>query len=247
MGIRRPPRRGSFEAVNLDDVEKIRLWTRRQSTMRWMTALGALMIALTISPTACQAQAGETQVPATAWIEGLFARGLKQADALLVKFKERASHLGPDEKLRVLIIGDSLSDRYFHWSHHFRKNLQAGCGNGGPGNLWGTWRGNAQAGSLGPRTFRSKPRGPGVRAGAAGATPGLTSTGMASSWPLNPRMLLFASMPPAVDSRSLPAPARSRPSTAGKSTTSPRASPPGSTIKRSKWNRLIAGTSWTSV
>ena len=116
--------------------------------MRWLALIGPIGIALTISWSASRARATEPQVPSTAWNDGYPALGLKAADALMVKFKERAKHLGGDDKLRILIIGDSLSDGHYHWSHHFRKNLQASYGNGGPGNLWATWRGNARAGWL---------------------------------------------------------------------------------------------------
>jgi hypothetical protein len=77
----------------------------------------------------------ENQLP-TAWNAGYPAQGLKNADALISSFKSQAKNLGGDGKLRMLIIGDSLSDGGYHWSHHFRKNLQAVYGNGGPGNIW---------------------------------------------------------------------------------------------------------------
>ena len=66
----------------------------------------------------------------------------------MANFKARAGNLGRDGKLRVLIIGDSLSDGYHHCAHHYRKNLQAAHGNGGPGNIWAVWHENARTGWL---------------------------------------------------------------------------------------------------
>jgi hypothetical protein len=79
----------------------------------------------------------------TAWNEGYPQKGLKNADALIAGFKEKAQHLGAGGKLRILIIGDSLSDGGYHWSHHFRKNLQVAYGNGGPGAVWSTFAGDS--------------------------------------------------------------------------------------------------------
>jgi hypothetical protein len=79
----------------------------------------------------------------SAWNKGYPQNGLKNADAFVAGFKEKAQHLGDSGKLRILIIGDSLSDGSYHWSHHFRKNLQAAYGNGGPGAVWSTFAGDS--------------------------------------------------------------------------------------------------------
>jgi hypothetical protein len=79
----------------------------------------------------------------SAWNKGYPQNGLKNADALVAGFKAKAQHLGDSGKLRILIIGDSLSDGSYHWSHHFRKNLQAAYGNGGPGAVWSTFAGDS--------------------------------------------------------------------------------------------------------
>jgi hypothetical protein len=84
---------------------------------------------------------------ATAWRDGYPLKGLKNADAFMASFKHKAQHPGTDGKLRVLIIGDSLSDGWYHWSHHFRKDLQAAYGNGGLGALWAAFA-QSKAGSL---------------------------------------------------------------------------------------------------
>ena len=108
-----------------------------------------LLITLIAAPAAGRVGgAAEPAASATAWNDGHPARGLHHAGALVGKFKEQAGRLGRDEKVRVLIIGDSLSDGYQHWSHHFRRDLQAAYGNGGPGNIWATWKGNARSGWL---------------------------------------------------------------------------------------------------
>ena len=107
-----------------------------------------LAIALAVAFSGGLAKGAEPEILATAWREGYPARGLHHADRLIAEFKARANHLGQDGKLRVLIIGDSLSDGYYHWSHHFRRNLQAAYGNGGPGNIGATWHANARAGWL---------------------------------------------------------------------------------------------------
>jgi hypothetical protein len=67
---------------------------------------------------------------------------LKNGDALLAWFKKRAQQLGPEGKLRVLILGDSLSDGGT-WAQYFRRELQRAYGDGGPGNIWSTQPGNA--------------------------------------------------------------------------------------------------------
>src|ERR1700722_2555194 len=79
----------------------------------------------------------------TAWNPGYPQNGLKNAGEFIAGFKQKAQHPGKDGKLRILIIGDSLSDGGYHWSHHFRKNLQAAYGNGGPGAVWSTFAGNS--------------------------------------------------------------------------------------------------------
>jgi hypothetical protein len=86
----------------------------------------------------------------SAWRAGQPRACLKNGDALLRWFQERAQHLGPDGKLRVLIIGDSLSDGGYHWSHYFRRALQAGYGNGGPGNIWAAHAGAAPGQDFAP-------------------------------------------------------------------------------------------------
>lgn len=75
--------------------------------------------------------------PATAWKPGYPAAGLNDAARqLIADFKERAVSLkSAGGKLRVLIIGDSLSDGFFHWSHYFRAALQEAYGDGGIGNI----------------------------------------------------------------------------------------------------------------
>ncbi len=85
----------------------------------------------------------------TAWNEGYPKKGLKNADEFVAGFKNKAQHLGKDGQLRILIIGDSLSDGGYHWSHHFRKNLQAAYGDGGPGAIWSTHAGpSAERGTV---------------------------------------------------------------------------------------------------
>lgn len=85
---------------------------------------------------------GAVARPQTAWRAGQPQACLKNGDELRGWFKERAKNLGRDGKLRILIIGDSLSDGGYHWSHYFRRSLQAACGNGGPGNICTTAAGN---------------------------------------------------------------------------------------------------------
>jgi hypothetical protein len=75
----------------------------------------------------------------TAWNDGYPRAGFKNADALAASIKAKAGNLGKDGKLRVLIIGDSLSEGHYHWSHYFRKNLQAAYGDGGYGAIWSGW------------------------------------------------------------------------------------------------------------
>jgi hypothetical protein len=97
-----------------------------------------LFTLLSLVPLAAQ------QPAATAWNPGYPQNGLKNADAFIAGFKQKAQHLaGTNNKLRILIIGDSLSDGSYHWSHHFRQNLQAAYGNGGPGALWSTFAGDS--------------------------------------------------------------------------------------------------------
>ena len=77
----------------------------------------------------------------TAWRTGQPRTCLKNGDGLQAWFKQRAKSLGGDGKLRILIIGDSLSDGGYHWSHYFRRSLQIAYGNGGPGAIWATHAG----------------------------------------------------------------------------------------------------------
>jgi len=88
--------------------------------------------------------------PETAWRPGQPRACLKNGDGLLAWFKQRAKNLGGDEKLRILIIGDSLSDGGYHWSHYFRRSLQAAYGNGGPGNIWATHAGSSPGQGFAP-------------------------------------------------------------------------------------------------
>jgi hypothetical protein len=93
---------------------------------------------LALVPLAAQPQAN------TAWNPGYPLRGLKNAGAFVAGFKQKAQHLtGTHNKLRILIIGDSLSDGGYHWSHHFRQNLQTAYGNGGSGAIWSTFAGDS--------------------------------------------------------------------------------------------------------
>ena len=93
----------------------------------WLSLVSLLAVALA-SPA--------LSADGTAWNDGYPLKGLKNADAFMASFKNKAQHLGKDGKLRILIIGDSLSDGGYHWSHHFRKDLQAAYGNGGLGAVW---------------------------------------------------------------------------------------------------------------
>lgn len=98
----------------------------------------------------CGGQEPNVEPPAaipltTAWNQGYPLKGFKNADALVASFKAKAKSLGKDEKLRILIIGDSLSDGNQHWSHYFRRNLQAAYGNGGYGAIWSGWAQYPQA------------------------------------------------------------------------------------------------------
>lgn len=106
--------------------------------MRCTTIL--LLLALVGIPEFGQAQvASSGSPPATAWNEGYPAKGLKNCDELVGWFKDKARNLGSSGKLRILIIGDSLSDGHYHWSHHFRRDLQAAYGDGGYGAVWSVW------------------------------------------------------------------------------------------------------------
>jgi hypothetical protein len=99
------------------------------------TILLFLTFSLVLPMILCPAWA-ETPSGDTAWKPGYPAACLKNAGSLVEWFKGRAKTFGADGKLRVLIIGDSLSDGGYHWSHYFRRDLQAAYGNGGPGNIW---------------------------------------------------------------------------------------------------------------
>ena len=89
--------------------------------------------------------------PSTAWKTGYPAKCLKNAQDLMASFKAKARDLGRDGKLRVLIIGDSLSAGEYHWSHYFRRGLQAAYGDGGPGAIWSAFAGGAVTRAI-PRT-----------------------------------------------------------------------------------------------
>ncbi len=106
--------------------------------------LGCLLLPLCVLATTCSAQTTSPE-PAewkTAWRAGYPRAGLYNGAALVEWFKTRSKGLGQEGKLRVLIIGDSLSDGGYHWSHYFRRDLQAAYGDGGPGNIWATFAGN---------------------------------------------------------------------------------------------------------
>jgi hypothetical protein len=107
--------------------------------------LSASLVLAVLSGAATCSMAGNPLPPTaaanTAWRAGYPRAGLKNADALLDWFKSRAKSLGVQGKLRILIIGDSLSDGGYHWSHYFRRDLQAAYGNGGPGAIWATHAG----------------------------------------------------------------------------------------------------------
>jgi len=110
----------------------------------------AVMISATWIAWPCRGQEPNAAPPAarpfqTAWNPGYPRKGFKNADALAASFKNKAKRLGKDEKLRILIIGDSLSDGHQHWSHFFRRNLQAAYGNGGYGAIWSGWAQYPQA------------------------------------------------------------------------------------------------------
>lgn len=101
---------------------------------RHLVTTGILLasaILMPLSSRAADAPAG------TAWRPGYPEAGLNDAARQLIAgFKKEAATLKTDnKKLRVLIIGDSLSDGYFHWSHYFRKALQQAYGDGGIGNI----------------------------------------------------------------------------------------------------------------
>jgi hypothetical protein len=86
----------------------------------------------------------------TAWKEGYPLKGLKNAGELVASFKAKARSLGRHGKLRVLIIGDSLSDGEYHWSHYFRRDIQVTYGDGGPGAIWAAFAGNAPGQGFAP-------------------------------------------------------------------------------------------------
>jgi hypothetical protein len=81
----------------------------------------------------------------SAWNDGCPLQSLHNADELMQSFKSKAKNLGKDGKLRILIIGDSLSDGGYHWSHYFRKDLQDAYGQGGFGNIVAGWGKNGAA------------------------------------------------------------------------------------------------------
>jgi hypothetical protein len=103
-----------------------------------------VLILLASVPTAAQtAPPGDKPAAATAWNPNYPAAGLNNAEKFMAGFKEKAQHLGKARKLRILIIGDSLSDGGYHWSHHFRKILQGVYGNGGTGAVLSTLAGDS--------------------------------------------------------------------------------------------------------
>ncbi len=104
------------------------------------TFVAACVVSLWVS--VASASAADSGARTTAWNDGYPLKGLKNADAFLASFKAKAQHPGKDGKLRILIIGDSLSDGHYHWSHHFRRDLQAAYGDGGLGALWATFAQN---------------------------------------------------------------------------------------------------------
>ena len=93
---------------------------------------------------------GAAAEPETAWRPGYPQACFKNGEGLGAWFKERAQKLGGRDKLRILIIGDSLSDGGYHWSHYFRQSLQAAYGNGGPGTVWATHAGGAPGQGFAP-------------------------------------------------------------------------------------------------
>ena len=93
---------------------------------------------------------GAAAEPKTAWRAGHPQASFKNGEALSAWFKERAQKLSGQDKLRILIIGDSLSDGGYHWSHYFRRSLQAAYGDGGPGTVWATHAGGAPGQGFAP-------------------------------------------------------------------------------------------------
>ena len=114
--------------------------------------LGYLLLSLGFLVATCPAQtvSSEPVRGNTAWRTGYPHAGLKHGEALVEWFKTRAKSLGQQGKLRILIIGDSLSDGGYHWSHYFRRDLQAAYGNGGPGNIWATHAGSTPGQGFAP-------------------------------------------------------------------------------------------------
>jgi hypothetical protein len=113
--------------------------------MNRQTVSGLLLLPLCFAALCCPAQAAAAGPASsgTAWRTGYPRAGLHNADELVAWFKTRGKNLGSAGKLRLLIIGDSLSDGGYHWSHYFRRDLQAAYGNGGPGNIWAVQAGGA--------------------------------------------------------------------------------------------------------
>lgn len=102
------------------------------------------------TPHSAQSTTPDAARSKTAWRNGYPAAGLKNGEALVEWFKTRAKSLGQDGKFRLLIIGDSLSDGGYHWSHYFRRDLQSAYGNGGPGNIWAVHAGGAPGQGFAP-------------------------------------------------------------------------------------------------
>ena len=120
--------------------------------MNRLVCSSLLLAVLGGAATRCSAQntVPEAAAAKTAWRTGYPQAGLKHGEALVAWFKTRARSLGPEGKLRILIIGDSLSDGGYHWSHYFRRDLQTAYGNGGPGNIWATHAGSAAGQGFAP-------------------------------------------------------------------------------------------------
>jgi hypothetical protein len=125
--------------------------------LKWSLVLirqvfGCLLLPLYFLGTTCSAQTTlpESVQLKTAWRTGFPRAGLNNGETLVEWFKTRAKSLGQEGKWRLLIIGDSLSDGGYHWSHYFRRDLQAAYGNAGPGNIWAVHAGGAPGQGFAP-------------------------------------------------------------------------------------------------
>jgi hypothetical protein len=124
--------------------------TREIAMRRFSIVLTTIVLGLA-RPLPAQTVAHNSLVaPSTAWKAGYPAKCLKNARDLTASFKAKARNLGRDGKLRVLIIGDSLSDGEYHWSHYFRRDLQAAYGDGGPGAIWAAFAGGSAGQGFAP-------------------------------------------------------------------------------------------------